>query len=111
MIIYCVTNRLNNKKYIGQTSRSLEERFREHIIQRDNCRGISGAIRKYGKENFKIEQIDTASSIEELNEREIYWIKRLNTKVPIGGKYEEGSCNYVRWAGFSYYSSYCSKRE
>jgi len=33
------------------------------------------AIRKYGKENFIIEMIDTAESQDELNQKEQYWIR------------------------------------
>lgn len=28
--IYCITNLINNKRYVGKTSSSLEERWREH---------------------------------------------------------------------------------
>lgn len=36
------------------------------------------AVRKYGKENFIIEQIDSATTQEELDEKEIYWIKKYD---------------------------------
>lgn len=40
---------------------------------------IHKALRKHGIENFSIEQVDTASSIEELRQKEIYYIKKYNT--------------------------------
>lgn len=33
------------------------------------------AINKYGEANFSFEEIDSAETIEELNEKEQYWIK------------------------------------
>src|SRR5690606_14277361 len=43
------------------------------------------AIRKYGKESFLIEQVDTARTQEELDKKEIYWIKTLKTHVSQNG--------------------------
>ena len=40
------------------------------------------AIRKYGPDNFIIEEIDTAQTKEELNEKEIYWIDFYNSNSP-----------------------------
>ena len=45
---------------------------------------ICRAINKYGKDNFIIEQIDKAGSIEELNVKEIEHVKKLNTFTPHG---------------------------
>lgn len=77
MYIYKITNIQNNKVYIGQTIRPLKKRFNRHINDALNNildTHFARAIRKYGKENFKIEQIDTASTQEELNKKEQYWI-------------------------------------
>lgn len=82
MIIYRIHNSITGKDYIGQTIRSLEERTAEHIRKTNSV--ISKAIRKYGIENFVIEEIDSASTIEELNEKEIYWISKYNSIVPNG---------------------------
>lgn len=78
MIIYKATNKINNKVYIGQTVRSLEVRMSEH--KRHNYTAFDKAINKYGLENFDVEVIDTAKDINELNEKEIYWIKYYNLK-------------------------------
>lgn len=84
MYIYKITNIQNNKVYIGQTIRPIEQRFRRHINDALNCKlntHFARAIRKYGKDNFKIEIIDTASSQDELNEKEQYWIKFYNSVI------------------------------
>lgn len=82
MIIYKMHNCITGKDYIGQTTRSLEERTAEHI--RHNEIVVDKAISKYGIDNFIVEEIDSASTIEELNEKEIYWIKKYNSLVPNG---------------------------
>ena len=76
MIIYKITNIQNNKVYIGQTKESIKKRFSRHMgyqaLEHDTK--FYRAIRKYGKENFLIEEIDSATTQEELDEKEVYWI-------------------------------------
>ena len=82
MFIYKITNKINNKIYIGQVyNKTIYDRFERHIKSASkDCRSAIGrAIYKYGKENFVIEQIDEANSLEELNQKEIYWIKYYNS--------------------------------
>ena len=58
--IYKITNKINNKVYIGQTINSLEKRFKQHLSeakQGKNCR-LHSAIRKYGIDAFVIEPIE-----------------------------------------------------
>jgi len=83
MVIYRISNSVNDKVYIGQTIRSLDARLKRHF--HDACRNpgsrlkIHRAINKYGTDKFSIEQIDEASSQEELNEKERYWIKKYDS--------------------------------
>lgn len=86
MYIYKITNLINNKIYIGQTIHSIEKRFNRHIIDSKNKNTrIARAIKKYGADNFAITIIDTAYSQQELNEKEIFWIKFFNsTDISIG---------------------------
>ncbi len=82
MWIYKITNIKNNKVYIGQTIRPIEQRFYRHLNDALNNvidTHFARAIRKYGKENFVIEQIDTAQNQDELNKKEQYWIKYYNS--------------------------------
>lgn len=74
MIIYKITNKINGKVYIGQTTYSLNHRWSGHKQNTNKCSYIAAAIQKYGHESFTIEQIDTAETFDELNEKEIYWI-------------------------------------
>lgn len=80
--IYKITNIINNKIYIGQTIQTLKYRFAQHVCK-TGCKYLHAAILKYGKENFKIELIEEVP-INELNEREIYWIqfyKSMNKQI------------------------------
>ena len=91
LIIYKVTNKVNGKIYVGQTINELSHRRRQHensYKYESTKNGVfARAMKKYGKENFTWEVIDSASSIGELNEKEIYWIKELNTLVDNGMGY------------------------
>ena len=75
--IYKITNKINNKKYIGQTS-NWERRKKEHWRHTDNGAGklLYLAMDKYGIENFDFEVIEY---VENYNEREKYWIAYYNT--------------------------------
>lgn len=79
-VIYKVTNLVNQKMYIGKTY-NFEKRKREHLYDIDNELPFHKALKKYGLKSFKWEIIDTASTDEEIKEKEIYWIKRLNTCI------------------------------
>ena len=89
MIIYKVTNNINGKIYIGQTIKSLAIRRIQHEnrYKYQNDMAISRAIHKYGKNNFSWEIIDTATSIEELNKKESYWIEKLDSLITNGKGY------------------------
>lgn len=83
--VYKITCKINNKIYIGITTKTPEHRWQEHIStayqknNKDSKCVFKKAIRKYGKENFIIEtQEEVFSNIEDLKNREIYWIKFYN---------------------------------
>ena len=80
--IYCITNRVNGKKYIGKTIEPITKRFSEHCSEaqsgRFRNRPLYNAMRKYGIENFSIERLVECSE-EELESYEILYIGRYNT--------------------------------
>ena len=85
-VIYKIENLLNGKCYIGQTI-DFNRRISEH--KRGNKQVVDKAIQKYGFENFSFEIIETCKR-ELLNEREIYWIKFFDCKVPTGYNLTDG---------------------
>lgn len=76
--IYKITNNINGKVYIGQ-SNNIQRRFSEHQNRGAASRiPVDVAIQKYGKENFSFEIIEECT-IEQLNQRETYWINHFNS--------------------------------
>ena len=78
--IYKVTKKLNNKIYVVKRQKSLWD---EHYF--GSGQHIKRAIKKYGKENFIRELLDTAETIDELNQKECYWIEKLPARNPATG--------------------------
>lgn len=80
--IYKITNLINQKIYVGKTTKTIEERWKTHwsdaLKVNINNRPLYKAFNKYGKENFKIECLEECS-IDELNDKEIYWIEKLGS--------------------------------
>jgi|ADurb_Leu_03_Slu_FD_contig_31_523001_length_2546_multi_4_in_0_out_0_2 group I intron endonuclease len=83
MIIYKTTNLINGKIYIGQDSHNNKKYIGSGIY-------LLNAIKKYGKENFIKEILCECFSKEELDEREKYYIKFYNSKIPSGYNISNG---------------------
>lgn len=71
--IYKITNDINDKVYVGETTRSLEVRFHEHAFDKRSTSKIHKAIQELGWQHFKIEEIEQVP-ISQLYEKETYWI-------------------------------------
>lgn len=85
--IYKITNIINKKIYIGQ-SINIEQRWKQHQTrpfqnrQNDKNNYLYKAIRKYGLNNFLFEVIEEC---DDLDSREIYWIKYYQSNNPSYG--------------------------
>lgn len=75
MIIYKTINKINNKIYVGQDSNNNPNYLGSGEI-------LKKAIKKNGKENFEKIILEKCASKDELNEREIFWIKELDAMNP-----------------------------
>ena len=83
MGIYKITNKINGKTYIGQ-SVNIERRFSEHKVSSHNPKSlIHKALNKYGIENFEFSIVDECEE-NQLDEKEIFYIKQYNTSAPNG---------------------------
>ena len=85
--IYLVTNQVNGKYYVGQTTTTIAARWRMHkcharLLSRRLYGHLPPAIRKHGAEAFLIETLATTDSIEKLNDLEQLWILVLDAQNP-----------------------------
>ena len=108
--IYIYTNLINNKKYVGQTVRSLYDRHKQRMTdcfnKNKHCykQPFYRAIRKYGIENFKLEVLRQDLETQcLLNLFECYYIKKYNTMINGGYGYNisNGGSNGNTFAGKS----------
>ena len=87
--IYKITNNVNNKIYIGQ-SKYNDPKY----LGSGNY--IRKAVKKYGIKNFTKEIIEECSDIAQANEREKYWIKKLDSKnLKIGYNIADGGSSFI----------------
>ena len=81
-VIYKITNTCNNKVYIGQTVKTMDERWRQHHVNYNkpyfSHLPLYRAMNKYGPRSFICEQLEEVPD-NELDEREKYWIKYYNS--------------------------------
>lgn len=101
--IYCITNKVNGKKYIGKTN-NIARRTEEHFnLNRKDSTRLRRAMLKYGKENFGVEILVHFTAINKkvlnklLNWLEKHYITKYNTKdngynLTLGG---DGLCGYT----------------
>lgn len=87
--IYCLHNIITDENYVGQTSKPIEERWKQH--QRDSRREryqhypLYRAIRKYGENNFELLFLGTTNSVEQSDNLEKVWIILLQSRVHVHG--------------------------
>lgn len=89
MVIYKITNKINNKIYIGQTVQPLVKRWNQHLTSKKNM-PLYRSFRKHGQENFIIETICTALDPMYLDELERYFISYYNCLSPNGYNLADG---------------------
>jgi len=80
-IIYLGVNNVTQKRYIGATTHDLTKRIREHYDAALTSKGslFTNELFLYGVDKFNFEIIDTASTTDELAQKEIYYIQAYNT--------------------------------
>jgi len=100
--IYCITNSKNNKQYIGQTSMSVDKRYKDHLKQAKNggTQLLYLAMNKYGVDNFYVETVlqlhaDSREELKKLlNEYEIKYIEEYNSYKPNGYNMTHGGDSF-----------------
>ena len=91
--IYKITNTINGKCYIGETTKSdPEKRWKEHkntIKRRAGCPALQNSVIKHGIDNFKFEILIICFD-EDRYKYEIEYIKKYKTLIPNGYNILEG---------------------
>ena len=92
--VYLVTNTISGKQYVGKTVKSLRSRRAAHkhdaLVKYDVCPAFHRALRRYGFDAFKWERLYRGDDNEKLIEREIFYIKLLNSRAPNGYNLTDG---------------------
>lgn len=90
--IYLITNKYNEKKYVGITIGDIKERFNSHLYdasKKSNKESLEYAIWVYGSSNFTYKKLKEVN-VNRLGTLERYYIKKLNTKKPSGYNINSG---------------------
>jgi len=95
MIVYTATNTVNGMQYVGcSTRKHMSHRKDGHFRQARKGQGgpasIWQAIRDFGREAFQFEVIERTETVEQLREREMYWVEEKNTLAPNGYNQNRG---------------------
>ena len=97
--IYVIRNTVNDKIYIGQTIQPVQKRFKQHLklLKSNKNQLIHKAIKKYGKDKFYYEVLETnIGTDEELDYKEQWFIQEYNTITPNGYNLCPGGCAWRR---------------
>lgn len=82
--IYKITNLINGKIYIGQTTQDVEYRFSQHKRDKRSGRHLFLSITSYGSENFLFEEIFVCQDRQSLDFYETFFINHFNSFTPNG---------------------------
>lgn len=84
MLVYVVTNKINGKRYVGQTSQSLIKRWKRHqyLLPHRRSSYLYNAIQKYGVDNFEIKPLIIVACKSEMDYYEIELIRVWNLRNP-----------------------------
>lgn len=80
-LIYAHINKINGHMYIGQTTLSLEDRAGKDGVRYLDCPIFGKAIRKYGWDMFDHVVLEDDVPVDELDQRESYWISAYHTCI------------------------------
>lgn len=83
--VYKLINRVNNKIYIGSTTLGAGRRFKMHVanaLAHKDDYPIHQAIREFGEDNFNLSILELCNSLDEMNEREAFYIAAFGSTNP-----------------------------
>lgn len=98
MKIYRIKNLLNGKVYIGQTKHKIHTRWLQHANNSATDSAVTAAIRKYGRENFTIEELASADTQDQLDILECTYIELNKSMAPNGYNLKGGGLEGSRYS-------------
>lgn len=100
MIIYEIKNKINNKPYIGYSTKFNSNKEFQNSKYWGSGTAIQNALQKYGIENFERKVLlKDIFDFEKLKEYEILWIQKKNTKKPNGYNITDGGSGIIDFSG------------
>jgi group I intron endonuclease len=98
--IYKTTNLVNGKIYVGQTGTNIEQFLDKYL---GSGKLFHRSLKKYGVDNFSKEILEICTK-ENINEREIFWIKELDSRnIGIGYNINPGGIGVGRGEDHIYF--------
>jgi hypothetical protein len=105
--IYKLTSKTSGKSYIGQAKKYVGKydtpwgtsgRWKSHISEaissrKDHCVLLNNAIRKYGRDDFIVIKLCDCSDKNDMDAKEVFYIKEYGTLVPNGYNLNKGGNN------------------
>ena len=80
--IYKITNNKTGKIYIGQTTKEIDERLKQHFVkarQKKDNNNLHNSMRKHGFKNFTIELIEDNIPLKLVIQKEFEYIKKFDS--------------------------------
>lgn len=93
--IYSITNKINNKIYIGSSTGHYRRKGQHYYMLRRNIhfnKHLQSSWNKYGEKAFRFKIIEYIQDLENLNKKEEYYIEKYNTTNPFKGYNHRKDC-------------------
>ena len=71
--LYLITNKVNGKRYVGQTTRTVEARWKQHCWPQNRNGYMQNSIKKYGRDAFTVEELAVVDSCQKADAMEMYY--------------------------------------
>ena len=88
-VVYCATNKVSSKSYIGVTGNFTKRKY-EHLSSKRKKYAFECALSSYGRDNFRWVILEEHSARNDANDAESFFISYLGTLMPQGYNLDTG---------------------